>query len=82
MNVLVKFCSFNFLQMAIKLLMSTTNWEKVQNQVTSFESSSLTGDEKRLVVREKLMEMLNETPKWILNLAIEIAVAKLRNKAA
>lgn len=79
MNTISRGFSFNMMLMAIKMLMSSVDWEKVKRFVDELDSNTaMTGEEKRELARQRAKEVIKNIPNWILNLAIEVAVSRLR----
>lgn len=70
--------AFNMLLAAIKMMMSSTDWDKIKLAVDELDSSEISGTEKRELAIKKAREVISKIPDWLLNLAIEIAVARLR----
>lgn len=66
---------------AIKALVGAVVWNEVVKAVTDLLNIDLTGDEKRALVQEDLKRAFENVPTRMLNLAIEIAVAKTDKKA-
>lgn len=66
---------------AVKLLVGRADWEKVRGTVDSLTGSTLDGDEKRRLAVDTLRSMGVTVAGFLLNLAIEAAVAwaKTRN---
>lgn len=64
----------------VALFVGAKDWGQVQAIVHIVDSTALKGSEKRALVVEKLEEIGFALCGWLLNLAIELAVAKLRLK--
>jgi hypothetical protein len=71
MNVMVR----TALSGAIKSVIGASWWSKVKDAVSGMSSSEMTGEEKRANVFLALQEAGWGLASWLLNLAIEIAVA-------
>jgi hypothetical protein len=61
-------------------MMSSRLWTRVKHIVATLESESLTGAEKRARALDDLEVIGIDTAKFLVNLAIELAVAYLRLK--
>lgn len=59
----------------VKLLVGRADWEKVHGTVDSLTGSTLDGDEKRRLAVDTLRSMGVTAASFLLNLAIEAAVA-------
>jgi bifunctional DNase/RNase len=53
-------------------------WGHAQAAVKIVESPTMTGEQKRANALELLSDVAKDFAKWLLNLAIELAVAKLK----
>ena len=69
----------NMLLLAVKGLLGTVDWKKIFSAVELYFGSSLPGDEKRVLVIKILKEQGLVAQNYLLNLAIEVAVAKLKS---
>jgi len=76
MNVIVK----NALVGAIKALLGSDWWIKVRQSVNDLANVEIPGEEKRAMVFTAIKEAGFGMASWLLNLAIEIAVAVLMDK--
>lgn len=69
----------NILALAVSRLIGSADWNRVVRAVETMSFSDLTGEQKR----QEVVAVLRDSPKgvetWPLNLAIEIAVAKLKS---
>ena len=61
---------------AIKALVGAVAWESVLQAVTDLMVSDLPGEEKRRLVLSQLRLAFAHVPRSLINLAIEVAVAK------
>jgi hypothetical protein len=70
----------NILVMAVSRLVGSVDWNRVMAAVKTVEimCSESTGEEKRKEAIETLRDTAESVKTWLLNLAIEIAVAKLK----
>lgn len=65
---------------AIKAIAGAIVWNAALEAVTALLAADLPGDEKRKLVKTKLSEAFGDVPSRLLNLVIEIAVAKAAPK--
>jgi hypothetical protein len=62
---------------AIKVMIGSVAWAEVLNAVESLLNADFPGEEKRRLAREQIRRAVENVPNRLLNLAIEIAVAKM-----
>lgn len=68
----------NILVMAVQRLLGSMDWNRVFEVVKTLGFSGLSGEQKRQEALGVLCDSLKGVETWLLNLAIEIAVAKLK----
>ena len=68
------------LVMAIKATIGAVVWEDVQTAVIAVANGDLSGEEKRAIVLHQIKLAFQNVPTRLINLAIEIAVAKAAPK--
>lgn len=69
----------NLLVMVVSRLIGSIEWDKVLSVVKTMSFSGLSGEQKRQEALAVLRDSLNEVKSSLLNLALEIAVAKLKS---
>lgn len=69
----------NILVMAVSRLIGSMDWDRVAEVVKTVGFSDLSGEQKRQEALGVLRDSLKGVETWLLNLAIEIAVAKLKS---
>lgn len=73
---------FAILQTIIKALVGALNYGRIKALVESADSAELSGDEKRALVVQEARTVGVAIGDALLNLAIEVAVNALRNRAS
>ncbi len=69
----------NMLLVAIKGLIGSLDWKRILDAVGFYFDSTISGEERRILVITLLKEQGVRLENFLINLAIEIAVAKLKN---
>lgn len=65
----------------LKRLLDPEVVSRILSIVSSLDSTELSGTEKRTLAFDEAVQLAKEAAPWLLNLAIEIAVARLRTTA-
>jgi hypothetical protein len=66
------------LNIAIKFIVGKDVFVRVQNVVEKVADMDVPGEKKREIVLDELKDIANDGKKYLINLAIETAVAKLK----
>lgn len=75
------FTAMSILQAVLKHienLIKSGAWDKITTTVSALSNESMSGEEKKKLAIDNLVPLLSNTPMFLLNFGIELAVARLR----
>lgn len=71
----VRTCQVRAVGLGVRQLVGSANWDEIRAMVAELAGTALTGDEKRALAVQGLRTLGVTLASWLLNLAIEAAVA-------
>ena len=74
MNTLI----INTISLLVKILIPSGTWNLILTAVNEVNSTELTGEDKREQVIAVVQPVASTVAAWLINLAIEVAVARLK----